>query len=190
MTDPNDDLGEILAPRTGHPSTDLRQKLLRQTESRLVRQSWVRLGVRSGLIIAVFLIGALTGWLARPVPLPEPGNVLEPEVVIVPVVVPVLAPAESESTGTREITRQLSGYQTELQAEQEDDPKSAAKLYKLAGDAFLLEQDYPNASRCYRLFIVRGGDTALSLNPDDSWLLTSLKNAAFLEKAHVQKTDS
>jgi hypothetical protein len=190
MTDPNDDLGEILAPKPGQPSTDLRQKLLRLTESRLARQSWVRLVVRSGLIAAVFLVGALTGWLAHPVPLPEPGNVLEPEVVFVPVVVPVLTPAESESTGTREITRQLSGSQTELQAEQEDDPKSATKLYKLAGDAFLLEQDYPNASRCYRLFLVRAGDTALSLNPDDSWLLTSLKNAAFLEKTHVQKTDS
>jgi hypothetical protein len=190
MTEPNDDLGEILAPRPGQISNELRERLLKQSESHLVRQSWIRLGVRGGLIASVFLLGALTGWLTRPVPLPEPAIVLEPEVVFVPVVVPVFAPAESESTGAREITRQLSGTQTELQAEQEDDPKSAAKHYKLAGDAFLLEQDYPNASRCYRLYLVRAGDTALSLNPDDSWLLTSLKNAAFLEKAHVQKTDS
>ena len=67
-----------------------------------------------------------------------------------------------------------------------DDVPTAAKLYRQAGDAFLTaEQDYANAARCYRLFLARGGDNALSPEPSDSWLLTSLKNAAFKEKVHA-----
>jgi hypothetical protein len=170
---------------------ELREKLLNQTETQLVRQRWVRIGVRSGLIAAVFLIGVGTGRLAQPTPQQLPLEMPKPEVVFVPVplVVPVVTPTESGSSGTQEITLQMSGSQAELRAEQEDDPKSAAKLYKVAGDAFLREQNYPNASRCYRLYLVRAGDTALSLNPDDSWLLTSHKNAAFQERSHVSKND-
>jgi hypothetical protein len=111
-------------------------------------------------------------------------------VVCVPVFVPVPTPVDTGSTGTQEIALSLSGSQTELQAEQEDDPNAAARFYKLAGDAFLRDQDYANASRCYRLFLVRVGDTALAINPDDSWLLTSLKNAIFKEKSNVPKTAS
>jgi hypothetical protein len=190
MTEANDDLNEILAPKPGQPATGLREKLLRQTKTRLVRQRWIRRSFRIGAVAAVFLAGGLTGWLARPSPLPEPLPAQVPDVVFVPVIVPVPTPVESGSSGTQEITRQLSGSETELQAEQEDDPKAAARLYKLAGDAFLRDQDYPNATRCYRVFLVRAGDVALSINPDDSWLLTSLKNAVFKEKSHVPKVDS
>jgi len=190
MIDPNDDLGEILAPKPGEYPTGLREKLLRQTVALLVRQRWVRRGVRIGAIAAVFLAGGLTGWLARPSSQIEIVSVPQPEVVFVPVIVPVPTPVESGSSGTQEIARQLSSSETELQAEQEDDPKAAARLYKLAGDAFLRDQDYPNATRCYRVFLVRAGDVALSINPDDSWLLTSLKNAVFKEKSDVSKADS
>jgi len=190
MIDSNDDLSEMLAPKPRRPSTELRDRLLRQTEALLIRQRWVRASGRIGLIAAVFALGALSGWLARPVPPSDHGNLPQPEIVVVPVVVPVTVPVEADSTGSRDVARQRSGSQTELLAEQEDDPKSAAKFYKLAGDAFLSEQDYPNASRCYRLYLVRAGDTALSLAADDSWLLTSIKNAAFQEKSHVAKTDS
>jgi hypothetical protein len=74
-----------------------------------------------------------------------------------------------------------------LQAEQADDRAEAAKLYRVAGDTFLGEQDYANATRCYRLFLTRAGDDGLSPERGDSWLLTSLKNAAFQEKTDVPK---
>ncbi len=79
--------------------------------------------------------------------------------------------------------------QAELRAEQADDRAEAARLYRQAGNAFLRDQDYANATRCYRLYLARSGDTALSLDTDDSWLLVSLKNAAFKEKIHVAKID-
>lgn len=189
MSEEKDDLNEILAPTQGQPRTGLREALLRQTETRLARQRWVRKSVRTAVVGVVFLLGGLTGWLVKPSPLIETAT-QPPEAVLVPVIVPLPIPIESVSSGTQQIAQQLSGSEAELQAEQVDDLKEAAKLYKLAGDAFLREQDYPNSSRCYRLFLVRGGDAALSLNPDDSWLLTSLKNAAFQEKSRVQKTAS
>jgi hypothetical protein len=77
-----------------------------------------------------------------------------------------------------------------LEAEQADDAPTAAQLYRQAGDAYLsVEQDYARAARCYRLFLARGGATALSPEPGDSWLLTSLKNAAFKEKVHATLPD-
>jgi hypothetical protein len=76
-----------------------------------------------------------------------------------------------------------------LQAEQQDDPGVAARIYRQAGDAFLRDQDYPNATRCYRLYLARAGDGALDLDSADSWLLVSLKNAAFREKTDVEKND-
>jgi hypothetical protein len=76
-----------------------------------------------------------------------------------------------------------------MQAEQLDNPMAAANLYRQAGDAFLRDQDYPNATRCYRLYMARAGEAALALETNDSWLLVSLKNAAFREKIDVTKND-
>ena len=186
MIDPPDDLAEALAPRPGQPSPELRDALFRATERQLARDRWLRRAARAAAVAAVFLVGGVTGWLARP----ERTKLVEVagDVVAVPLVVPVPIPSMEVhtpgSTGTL-----LAASRAELRAEQADDRAEAAKLYRQAGDAFLRDQDYANATRCYRLYLARGGDTALSLGADDSWLLVSLKNAAFKEKAHVPKTD-
>lgn len=190
--DEADDLAELLRPQAASSPAPLREQLLQRTTARLERASWMRWSSRTAAVAAIFALGGATGWLARPTPPPPPQSSSEPEVVFVPVpvVIPLPVPAENGSAGEREIARELSGPQWELQAEQEDDPKTAASLYKLAGDGFLREEDYANASRCYRMFLIRAGDAALSLKPDDTWLLTSLKNAALQEKNRVAKTDS
>jgi hypothetical protein len=136
-------------------------------------------------VAAVFLIGGAAGWLARP----ERQRVVEvageTRTVVVPVPVPVLLPPpDPGSPGTL-----LAASEAELRAEQANEPAEAAKFYRAAGDAFLRDQDYTNATRCYHLYLARGGDSALSFNRDDSWLLTSLKNAAFKEKTNVPKID-
>jgi hypothetical protein len=182
MTDPNDDLADVLAPRPGEPQPELRDALLRRTEQRLARNRWARRGARAAAVATVFLAGSGAGWLAHRPHVPEPVPLPVPEVVAVPVVVPVLVTPSTPSPPT---TPPLSASAAELRAEQADDRAEAAKLYRLAGDAFLRDQDYRNATRCYRLFLARGGDSVLSLESDDSWLLTSLKNAAFKEKADV-----
>lgn len=192
MTDPipelPDDLDGLLAPPAAGPAPELRDALFRRTERTLARGRLVRRLTTAGLIAAVFVVGGLLGWVAKPdretvrverVPSP-------PEVVTVPVVVPVPVPESPEPPRTEIAT----AAQAELLAEQADDRAEAARLYRLAGDRYLDDdQDYRNAARCYRLFLARVGDNGLSSDPADTWLLTSLKNAAFKEKFDVLKTD-
>ena len=182
-----DELADVLAPRPGTPSPEFRAELLRRTERHLARVRWVRRGAKAVAVAAVFL----AGWFARSssVPPPLPASVPDPVVVPVVVLVPVPTPAPvADAPGSPE-QAPGSPAAAELLAEQADDRAEAARLYRVAGDAFLGRQDYPNAARCYRLFLARSGDTGLSLEPADSWLLTSLKNAAFKEKTDAPKTD-
>jgi len=186
MTDSDDDLADVLAPPSGEPSPALRDALLRATERRLARDRLARRVSRTALVAVVFVAGGLAGWFAKTPVAGAPGPPA-PEVVAVPIVVPVPVP-ERQSPNLRQTP--LSASEAELRAEQADDRAEAARLYRVAGDAFLRDQDYRNATRCYRLYLARSGDAALSLETDDSWLLTSLKNAAFKEKTNVvPKTD-
>src|SRR5262245_28014722 len=191
MTDPTDDLADVLGPRPGNPSPALRESLLRQTERQLLRDRWLRRGAAAAAVAAVFLAGGAAGWFIRAPRAPvadAPGSPV-PEVVVVPVVVPLRAPV-ADAPGSPGTAQPLSPSEAELRAEQADDPGEAAKLYRVAGDLFLRREDYANATRCYRLFLARGGVAALALEATDSWLLVSLKNAAFKEKTDVPKTDS
>ncbi len=188
MTDPNDDLADVLAPQPAFPAPQLREALLRQIERRLIRIRWLRRGVKAAAIAAVFLIGGMVGWFVRPASVSEPVPKPEPEVVVVPLVVPVIQPPVADAPGSPRVVVAMSASEAELRAEQTDDGTEAAKLYRTAGDTFLRDQDYANATRCYRLFLIRAGDNGLSSERDDSWLLTSLKNAAYKEKTHAPKT--
>lgn len=185
MTDPNDDLAKMLGPRSGQPSPALREVVLRRTERRLVRDRWVRRAAMASGIAAVFLLGGTSGWLARTPVADAPGSPVS-DVVLIPVPIPtpgVYIP------GSSRVAPPLSASETELRAEQADDLAEAAKLYRTAGDAFLRQEDYANAARCYRQFLQRRGDAALAIETEDSWLLVSLKNAAFKEKIHVANID-
>jgi hypothetical protein len=183
-TEPDTD--DLLTPQPGGPSPALREDLLRRTERVLRRAVWLGRAWKAAAVALVFILGGAAGWFARP----ERERVVEvtgeTRVVVVPVILPLPA---SGSAAPASPQQPLSASEAELRAEQADDRAEAAKLYRVAGDAFLRDQDYPNATRCYRLFLVRAGDGGLSPEPDDSWLLTSLKNAAFKEKIDVPKID-
>jgi hypothetical protein len=182
MTDERDDLDDLLAPTPGRGTSSLRDTILRQTERRLVRDRWLHRGKRAALVAAVFAAGGVAGWWAHRPRVPAPVS----EFVAVPVVVPILPPVADAPGSPAPV---LSAAAAELRAEQLDDAAAAAALYRQAGDAFLRDHDYPNATRCYRLYLTRGGDPALALAPDDTWLLVSLKNSAFKEKVDVTKND-
>lgn len=190
MTDPNepDDLGELLAPRPAAESPGLRDAILRSTERRLTARRWSRFAGKAAAAAAVFAAGLFLGVRNAPrevVPAPEPRI----EVVSVPVPVFLPLPGGSVEPSAPQVAAR-TGHELELDAEQTDDAPTATRLYRRAGDAYLdAEQDYANAARCYRLFLARAGDSALSPEPGDSWLLTSLKNAAFKEKVHATTHD-
>lgn len=181
MTDPHDDLDELLSPRPTTEPSGLRADLFRRTRRRLTAGRWLRRLRTTAAVVAVFAAGGLAGWVGKPTPDAPPPEVVV-AVAVVPVVIPPPEPPPVESSAPVP-EPVLTAAQTETKAELADDPAEAARLYRLAGDRYLDDrQDYRNAARCYRLFLARAGDTALSPEPADTWLLTSLKNAAFKEK--------
>jgi hypothetical protein len=189
MTDERDELDDLLAP---HPPTEapgLREALFQRTQRHLVLRRWARRAGRCAALAAVFAAGVSVGFWRAPrvsetvlVPTPVP----QVEVVTVPVPVVVPVPVGSSDQPPAPVAARSAKALVE-DAEQADGAE-AAQLYRLAGDAYLsVEQDYAGAARCYRLFLAHGGVTALSPEPGDSWLLTSLKNAAFKEKVHAMQ---
>ena len=187
MTPPPDDLDDLLGPPAVPGGPD--SALFRRTEGVLWRGRLVRQLARAGAVAAVFLAGGLGGWLLKPdrerVTTVEVAVASPPEVVTVPVAVPVPVPADAGSPPL--VAANVPGPPStpeaaELLAEQADDPAEAARLYRLAGDLHLNDrQDYRQAGRCYRLHLLRAGAAGLSPRADDTWLLTSLKNAKFQE---------
>jgi hypothetical protein len=185
MTDRPDDLDELLTPPPSLTRAGLSDDLLRRTEQRLKRDRWLRRGMRTAMVAGIFAIGGLIGWFARTPVASAPGL---PETTIEVVAVPVIVPVPQSPM--IDSPRLLSANEVEMQAELADDHASASNLYRQAGDAFLRDQDYSNATRCYRLYLSRAGDSGLGLETHDSWLLVSLKNSAYKEKVNVTKNDS
>jgi hypothetical protein len=189
-----DDLGELLSPRQVAETPGLRDAILRRTQRRLALRKWSRRAGKAVAVAAVFAAGLGVGiWRTsgerETVFVPTPVPQVEVVTLPVPVLVPVGA-ANSSAEPNPAPAAPLTAKALELSAEQADDAPAAAKLYRQAGAAYLnAEQDYANAARCYRLFLARGGDAALSPERDDSWLLTSLKNAAFKEKVYATSTN-
>jgi hypothetical protein len=191
MSDDPDALDDLLAPTPAAETPGFRDALFRRTRRRLAAGRWVRRAGKVAGVAAVFAAGVgAGGWNAprerETVFVPVPVREVEYVAVPVPVVVPVpdRSPAPAPEPAAARTARAL-----ELDAEQADDGPSAAALYRRAGDAYLTaEQDYANAARCYRLYLDRAGDPALSLEPGDTWLLKLLKNAAFKEKVHATRT--
>jgi hypothetical protein len=193
MTDPRDELDELLAPPSAvRASPDLRDAVLHRTERVLARARLLRRVTTAGLFALVFVGGGAAGWVAKPEPVRVEPVPTAAEVVTVPVVVPV--PAEPPALHlpvppSPMRTEPETAGQAELLAEQADDPGEAARLYRLAGDKYLNDsQDFQNSARCYRLYVARAGDSGMSPEPADTWLLTSIKNAAFKEKYDATKT--
>jgi hypothetical protein len=184
MSDEPDELDDLLAPPPTGDTPGLRDALLRRTQRRLALGRWARRAAKVAAVAAVFAVGVGVGaWRTSG----TRETVLVPQVELVPVPVPVFVQGGSTEPILPDATRGAKGL--ELDAELADGTR-AAVLYRQAGDAYLTaEQDYANAARCYRLFLARGGDPVLSPEPDDSWLLTSLKNAAFKEKTHATAVD-
>jgi hypothetical protein len=192
MNEPADELEAILGTPPSPSPPGMHEAVFRLTERALRRGRWTRRFAKLSAVAALVLLGGAVGWFARPEKLvvaAPPANP-PPAVVVVPVIIPVPQTVPDSSASPVARTEPDSAAQAELLAEQADDRAEAARLYRQAGDLYLdAAQDYRNAARCYRLFLARAGDKGLAPETADTWLLTSLKNAAFKEKFHVAKTD-
>ena len=161
---------DLLTPRPPAANDALRAAVLDQTTRRLRLARRARLMARVGLCVTCFAAGLGTA-LLRPAP--------EPQVVYVPVreELPAAVKTENkdESPPPRAIAR--SPAELELEAEQALVRAESARLFREAGDRYLREYaDYRAALRCYRNSL-DADPVALTISPDDTWLLTSLKRA-------------
>ena len=191
MTDEPDDLDAILAPSSASLSPGLHDAILVRIEREFARRRTFNRLAKAGTLAAVLGLGFLIGHGTRSRPVdPVPAD-LKLRTIVVPVLILVPVPAEQSSSQPLAARSEPdTASQAELLAEQSDDRAEAGRLYRLAGDRFLNDaQDYRNAARCYRLYLDRAGEGALTPSATDTWLLTSLKNSLFKEKLNVAKTD-
>lgn len=191
MTDEPDDLDAILAPSSASLSPGLHDAILVRIEREFARRRTFNRLAKAGALTAVLGLGFLIGHGTRSRPVdPVPAD-LKLRTIVVPVLILVPVPAEQSSSQPLAARSEPdTASQAELLAEQSDDRAEAGRLYRLAGDRFLNDaQDYRNAARCYRLYLDRAGEGALTPSATDTWLLTSLKNSLFKEKFNVAKTD-
>ncbi len=191
MTDEPDDLDAILAPSSASLSPGLHDAILVRIEREFARRRTFNRLAKAGTLAAVLGLGFLIGHGTRSRPVdPVPAD-LKLRTIVVPVLILVPVPAEQSSSQPLAARSEPdTASQAELLAEQSDDRAEAGRLYRLAGDRFLNDaQDYRNAARCYRLYLDRAGEGALTPSATDTWLLTSLKNSLFKEKFDVAKTD-
>jgi hypothetical protein len=159
------------------PSTaELKERILDKTTRVIRHRRWLRRLVVAAAMAACYAAGVLTVWPAArhaDVPTPSP---------IVAAPRPLPQPSPSRSTPT------LSPAQLEWQAI--DQRHGGADLYRQAGDRYLNEaQDVESALRCYRNALARGGDKALAISADDSWLLVALKSSHSKEENNVKTPD-
>ena len=77
-----------------------------------------------------------------------------------------------------------SPAELELEAEKTLVKAEAARRFREAGDVYLRDYaDYRAALRCYRNFLDEADPADLTVTPEDTWLLTSLKRAREQESA-------
>lgn len=167
---PRDDnwLDEKLAPLPPHPNRDhLRQRVLGDTLKTFRR----RVRHRRLLLAAGFLLCYLAGlftWqlINRPhSPAPQPS----------------LADRSSPPPETAPAPASESARDLEWQAVEKADRNP--RLFRAAGDRYLKEEIDPlSAVRCYRQALDEEPEGALTVSPEDSWLLMAIKHARKKEK--------
>lgn len=187
MNEDHDDLSALLAPVPAPTAGDQQQALRPRLELAIRSRARWRACSRAGLAVVIFLMGVGLGWFLRtPADVPTLQEQVRMETVFVPIPVPLESPVDESPA---EAVAKTPG-ELELQAELSSQPEQAARLYRLAGDGYLERLDYVQANRCYRLSLHFAGPAGLELHPQDSWLLTSLKNSLYLEKTHASQTQT
>jgi hypothetical protein len=150
-----DEIDDLLMPSPSSPRdySSLGHKSIIRRARRRTAIRWL------GMISAMLLAGGI-GWSVKP----DRQTVIERSIHV--------APANDSSTF---VTQTMTADRFEQQAELSDEPAEIAKFYRLAGDEYLRQKNYPESERCYRLFVRTSRETQVQLT--DSWLLQTVKQA-------------
>jgi hypothetical protein len=144
------------------PPPGLRERLLERTAAGVRSRARWRRGRLAAALALVYAAGLAT---ALPLVRERAGP---PE----PTVEPAPSPAAPAPLGPDEIRRRVP----------DAPPAERARLLRLAGDLYLQRRGDPAAAlECYRQVLELSSLPASQLEPEDSWLLTALKQASRLE---------
>ena len=173
---PLDDDPLLLPHPAEFESSRLQADILNRTLRTMQHRRWLRRGVRLAGFLFCFLAGILCMSLFRSERLETP---------IVVLFLPKMELPE-EKDPEPGIALKKRPAQLELEAEQLLARAESARIFRQAGDAYLLdESNYRAALRCYRNFLDEADVADLTPSKEDTWLLTSLK-ADRLEKENEQ----
>jgi hypothetical protein len=158
---------DLLAPRPMNDISPLQDRLREQTTRALRRRRWLRRLSWAAALAACYLAGILTMAL-RPAPAPRQPPLAQQK--------PTPAPKTTRPSAVEQEWAAL------------ENPELGAEPYRAAGDRYLTEEADPQAAlRCYTTALDRGGDEALAVDRDDSWLLILIKDAREKEKTNAKR---
>jgi hypothetical protein len=162
---------ELLTPKSADANDALKAALLARTSRRVRMTRRLRIATRVAAGLACFAAGVATTFLR-----PESQSVTT--VASVRTTVAAFEPAPPAPPRT------LSPAELELEAEKATVKAESARLFREAGNRFLLDHaDYRGALRCYRNFLNEADPADRAVSAEDTWLLTSLKRAREQENA-------
>ena len=176
MNEIPDPLDALLRPISPSSSSPVWKGALLARTSRTLR--WRRRGRRLSIaagLAACYAAGLFSMLLLQA----EPRIVVHEKIVYRP------AETKSETQPQRETPttpeRPLTALALEWQAA--ENPDRSVELYRRAGDRYFdAENDLVSAVRCYKRFLSECKAEELQIDPNDNWLLVTLKNARLEER--------
>lgn len=175
-----DDCAELLAvPPFPANAEKLRQTVLLQTTRLLRRRRRFKQLALVAALAACYVAGLATLRLALPPPVDDRGN---QEVIVQGTDVDPQPPAvvEGATEPPADAPARVWEHWGELAS-----PDKRAHVYRMAGDRYLDEAgDLAAALRCYTRSVEETPPEAVSISPDDNWLLMALKEARQKETRH------
>jgi hypothetical protein len=165
-------------PRTA-ASENLRAELLRQTSRLVARRHRFGSVVAMAAVAATLLLTALGVWLVQR-PSSEPKDQLRAQnghdvPTVVATAKPGPGPIADSAQKSPPPAEPLSAVALEWKAFDAPRPERAT-LYFQAGDRYLADaRDVASAMRCYTVALDATPMESLEIQPDDNWLVTTLK---------------
>jgi hypothetical protein len=182
-----DPLDTFLSQNAEEANDKLRLEIQQKTLGILRRRRWLRRGSWLAGLAACYLAGILTMSM-------WPRPKVNPRVAIAPdedtagranTVPPTAEPTPPTHAQPPESALAAESAR-DLEWKALDSLKKRPDLFRLAGDMYLLENDLPSATRCYRGALEDASDQDLKISVNDNWLLMSLKQIKQEEKRYAK----
>ncbi|QVL34700.1 hypothetical protein KIH39_12565 [Telmatocola sphagniphila] len=157
----------LLGPTSKGLPDKLRTELFHATSKKIrTRRKFRQLG-GACLLLVTYLAGLGTYRLVREAPRP----IIQKEIVYVPM---KEVPVESVAV---QAPKEKTPQEIEMEAELSLETQESRSFYRQAADKYFARNQYEQAIRCYKCYLVNATKDDLTPSSADTWLLASLKTA-------------